>query len=148
MVGRSGRNAWVDLEEDNVDSDRFLKRVCELTGFERERSEHLVRAVLVTLSTRISPGEADDLAAQLPNSFAACLQHESKPARFDPDEFKRRVARVVPLANDQAAPAVRAVFTVLAEAISEGEMRQVLSQLGSGYESLVGMPTGSHALAT
>ena len=131
-----------------MDSGRFLSRVCELTGFDRERSEQLVRATLVTLGTRIAPGEADDLAAQLPDSLGVCLQHESEPSRFDSAEFKRRVARLVPLANDQAAPAIQAIFTVLREAVSEGEMRQVLGQLGSEYERLVGMPTGPHATAT
>lgn len=131
-----------------MDSGRFLNRVCELTGFDRDRSEHLVRATLVTLGTRISAGEADDLAAQLPGSFAACLQHESEPSRFGPAEFERRIARIVPLANDQAAPAIRAVFTVLGEAVSDGELRQVLAQLGGGYESLVGMPTGQKAVTS
>lgn len=130
-----------------MDSGKFVKRVRELTGFDRERSELLLRTTLVTLSSRISAGEADDLAAQLPASFRACLEHESEPCRFGPGEFKRRVARIVPLANDQAAGAVRAVFTTLAEAVSEGEMRQVLSQLGDEYESLVGMPTGPSAVA-
>lgn len=131
-----------------MDSQRLLGRVSELTGFDRDRAEQLVRATLVTLGTRISPGEANDLAAQLPNSLGACLEHDSEPSRFDPGEFQRRVARIVPLANDQAPPAIRAVFTVLSEAVSEGEMRQVLSQLGSEYERLVGMPTGRHAVAS
>jgi uncharacterized protein (DUF2267 family) len=130
-----------------VDSGRFFNRVSELTDFPRDRSELLARTTLVTLGTRISAGEADDLAAQLPGSLGACLEHECEPCRFPPDEFKRRVARIVPLANEQAAPAIRAVFTVLAEAVSEGEMRQVLMQLGGEYESLVGMPTGQHAAA-
>lgn len=130
-----------------MDSGKFMKRVRELTGMDKEHAEHLVRAVLVTLSTRITPGEADDLAAQLPPSLGACLRDENEPSRFGPDEFKRRVARVVPLANEQAVPAIGAVFTVLAEAVSEGEMRQVLHQLGTEYESLVGMPTGEHAMA-
>lgn len=131
-----------------MDSGRFLNRVCELTGFDKERAERVVRATLVTLGTRIDPGEADDLAAQLPDSFGACLRHESEPSRFHPAEFERRVARVVPLANEQAASAIQAVFVVLAEAISEGELRQVLGQLGTEYETLVGMPTGRHAAAT
>jgi uncharacterized protein (DUF2267 family) len=121
--------------------------VRELTGFDREHAELVVRATLVTLSTRITPGEADDLAAQLPDPLAACLPHEAAPSRFDPAEFKRRVARVVPLANDQAAPAIRAVFTVLSEAVSEGELWQVLAQLGAEYEALVGLPTGPGAAA-
>jgi uncharacterized protein (DUF2267 family) len=128
-----------------MNSQQFLDRVGDLTGFDRDRSEHLVRATLVTLGTRIAPGEADDLAAQLPGSLGACLQHEAEPCQFAPTEFERRVARIVPLANEQASSSVRAVFTVLAEAVSEGEMRQVLGQLGQEYESLVGMPTGQHA---
>jgi uncharacterized protein (DUF2267 family) len=128
-----------------MDAGQFVKRICERTGFDRERSGLLVRTTLVTLGTRISPGEADDLAAQLPNSFAGCLQHGSEPCRFGPDEFKRRVARIIPLATDQAGPAVKAVFGVLAEAVSEGELRQVLGQLGADYEPLAGMATGQAA---
>jgi uncharacterized protein (DUF2267 family) len=128
-----------------MDSNTFIKRIAELTGFDRERAERTARATLVTLGTRIDPGEADDLAAQLPDSLGACVPHEGEAARFSPDEFARRVARVVPLHNDQARPAIRAVFTVLHEAVSEGEMRQVLAQLGGQYESLVGLPTGQHA---
>jgi len=128
-----------------VDSQQILTHVSELTGFDHDRSEHLVRATLVMLGTRIASGEANDLAAQLPDSLGACLEHESEASRFDPPEFERRVARVVPLANDQAGPAIKAVFSVLSEAVSEGEMRQVLSQLGSEYERLTGMPTGTRA---
>jgi uncharacterized protein (DUF2267 family) len=99
----------------------------------------------INLGTRIDPGEADDLAAQLPGSFGVCLRREGEAERFPPSEFVRRVACVVPLSNEQAPKAVRAGFAVLAEAVSQGEMEQVLAQLGSDYERLVGMPTGRHA---
>jgi uncharacterized protein (DUF2267 family) len=130
-----------------MDSVTFLKRIEELTGFDRERAERTARATLVMLGTRIDPGEADDLAAQLPGPLGACVPHEGHAERFKPDEFVRRVARVVPLHNDEAAAGVRAVFTVLDEAVSEGEMRQVRAQLGSEYERLVGAPTGQRAAA-
>jgi uncharacterized protein (DUF2267 family) len=128
-----------------VDSPTFLKRVCELTGLDKEHAERAVRATFVMLGTRIDPGEADDLAAQLPNSFGHCLRHEGEAARFAPSEFQRRVACVVPLANEQARDAIRAVFTVLAEAISPGELEDVLRQLSHDYGKLVGMPTGRDA---
>ena len=131
-----------------MDAGRFIKRVEELSGLDRERAELTTRATLVMLGTRIDPGEADDLAAQLPDSLAACLPHEGEAERFGPDEFKRRVARIVPLANDQAPKAIRAVFTALSEAVTEGELRQVLGQLGADYEPLVGLPTGTHAYAS
>jgi uncharacterized protein (DUF2267 family) len=130
-----------------MDSARFRKRIEELTGFDRERAERTARATLVMLGIRIDPGEADDLAAQLPDPWDACLPHEGPAERFKPNEFARRVARLVPLHNEQARPAIRAVFAVLEEAVSEGEMRQVRAQLGREYESLAGLPTGPHALA-
>jgi hypothetical protein len=42
-----------------MDSGSFMQRVCELTGFDPERSELLVQEALVMLGTRTSPGEAD-----------------------------------------------------------------------------------------
>jgi uncharacterized protein (DUF2267 family) len=121
-----------------------LSRVSELTGLDKVRAERAVRATLMTLGTRIDAGEADDLAAQLPRSFAGCLRRTGHAERFPPTEFARRVACVVPLTNDQARKAIRAVFTVLNEAVSTGELEQVLSQLDAGYSRLVGLPTGSH----
>jgi len=55
----------------------------------------------------------------------------------------RRVAWVVPLSNEQGPQAVRAVFTVLREAVSEGELKDVLHQHGREYTTLVGSPTGT-----
>jgi uncharacterized protein (DUF2267 family) len=130
-----------------MDANTFVKRVAELTAFDRDRSALLTRTTLVTLGTRITPGEADDLAAQLPEPLDACVRHESDPCRFKPDEFQRRVARIVPLANEQAQDAIQSVVLVLTEAISDGEVREVLGQLGADYERLLGLPTGPHASA-
>jgi uncharacterized protein (DUF2267 family) len=102
-----------------------------------------VRATLLNLGTRIDPGEARDLAAQLPHPIGTCLEHDWRAERFPPREFVRRVACVVPLSNKQGESAVRAVFTTLGEAVSEGELRDVLHQLGADYTALVGSPTGT-----
>jgi uncharacterized protein (DUF2267 family) len=131
-----------------VDSQTFVRRIRELTGLDEEHAERTVRATLVTLGTRIDPGEADDLAAQLPGSFAYCLRHEGRAERFPPSEFVRRIACVVPLSNEQTKKTTRAFFEVLGEAISEGELEDVLRQLGGDYTSFVGMPTGKHVQAS
>jgi uncharacterized protein (DUF2267 family) len=75
-------------------------------------------ATLLNLGTRIDPGEGDDLAAQLLEAIGVCLRHAWKAQRFPPNEFMRRVACVVPLGTEQGAHSVRAVFTVLREAVS------------------------------
>jgi uncharacterized protein (DUF2267 family) len=126
-----------------MDSPTFIKRVAELGGFDKAVAERVVRATLLNLGTRIDPGEAHDLAAQLPSAIGACLEHDWRAERFPPREFVRRVACVVPLSNEQAESAVRAVFTVLGEAVSEGELKDVRHQLGGDYARLVGAPTGT-----
>lgn len=128
-----------------MDSATFLRRVSELKGLDKEHAERAVRATFLTLGTRIDPGEADDLAAQLPGSIGQCLPHEGAAERFPPSEFVRRVACVVPLSNEQARQAVPAIFAVLREAVTEGELEEVLGRLGSDYCRLVGMPTGPAA---
>lgn len=130
-----------------MDSPTFVKRVAELSGVDKEIAERVVRATLLNLGTRIDPGEADDLAAQLPEAIGVCLRHKWKAQRFPPSEFVRRVACVVPLSNEQGPQAVRAVFTVLRKAVSEGELKDVLHQLGGDYTTLVGTPTGTLASA-
>ena len=125
-----------------MDAPTIRKHVAEQAGLDKEHAERALRATLVTLSTRLDPGEADDLASQLPDPWAACLRKEAKAERFPPDEFLRRIVHTVPLANDQARTAVRAVFAVLAEAVSTGELEDVRLQLDADYSALVGMPTG------
>ena len=84
-----------------MDSPTFVKRVAELIGFDKEIAERVVRATLLNLGTRIDPGEADDLATQLPEAIGVCLCHAWKTQRVPPNEFMRRVACVVPLGTEQ-----------------------------------------------
>jgi len=65
-----------------MDSPTFVKRVAELSGVDKEIAERVVRATFLNLGTRIDPGEADDLAAQLPEAIGACLRHKWKAQRL------------------------------------------------------------------
>ena len=102
----------------------------------RERIEH---ATLQTLTDRISGGEAQDLAAQLP----ARLQGDLRPAReeaqaFGVDEFVRRVAERGTSVRTRARTGAAAVLTTVREAVTPGEFDDVLSQLPQEYRELVG----------
>ena len=126
-----------------MDAPTFIKRVAELGGFDKTVAERVVRATLLNLGTRLDPGEAHDLASQLPQSIGACLEHDWRAERFPPREFVRRVVCVVPLSSEQGESAVRSVFKVLGEAVSEGEIKDVVHQLGANYTALVGAPTST-----
>jgi uncharacterized protein (DUF2267 family) len=119
--------------------DEFISKVAERTGVEREQAEAVTRATLATLAARITHGEAEDLAAQLPDGLKGPLRTgpaEAEP--FDLAEFKRRVAQHAGIPQDEAERAIAAVFATLSEAVTGGEFDDVLSQLPKEYRELVG----------
>jgi uncharacterized protein (DUF2267 family) len=78
--------------EAQVSYEEFLSRVQQRTGLDRAATETLTQATLATLAERITRGEADDLAAQLPIELRPWLEHTGSEAeRFSAREFIRRV---------------------------------------------------------
>ena len=76
-----------------MDYATFTRTTAERAGLPEETAERIEHATLQTLADRISGGEAQDLAAQLPRP----LQDDLRPPReeaeaFGVDEFVRRVA--------------------------------------------------------
>lgn len=119
----------------------YLARVRELGEYgSQEEAAKVTEAVLRVLAQRISPGEVDDLASQLPGPLGQTLT-AAKPEQagsFGIDEFYRRVAERIGARPRTAEWDASAVLTALADAVSGGELNQVLSQLPSGYAVLFG----------
>jgi uncharacterized protein (DUF2267 family) len=117
--------------------DEFIKHVRDRTGLEREQAEAVTRATLETLAERLTGGEADDLAAQLPKALQEPLlsRADEGAERFDIEEFKRRVAERSGISP--AADAIRAVMTTIREAVTRGEFDDVMQQLPDEFWALV-----------
>lgn len=120
--------------------DEFLKTVSEKGGpSDREQADQLVKVVLEDLGKRLKGGEASDLAAQLPEELKAPLTSQSETETLDDvDDFLRRVAGQLgeDLGTEDALPQVRAVFSTLADSVSEGEIKDLRSQLPTGFAPL------------
>ncbi len=106
-----------------------------------EQAVAATRATLVTLGEHLAGGEADNLAAQLPIEIGNYLSASSaadfwQGERFSLDEFFARVAmrenKDVPTAMLHAY----AVLDVLKDAVSPGELRDVLAQLPKEFAPL------------
>jgi uncharacterized protein (DUF2267 family) len=122
-----------------VQYDEFINKVAERSGFKRKLAEAATRATLATLAARITGGEANDLAAQLPLELKGPLLAGPDEAQsFDLEEFRRRVAEHAGISQEEAKIAIEAVFATLAEAITGGELDDVLAQLPLEYRELVG----------
>jgi uncharacterized protein (DUF2267 family) len=63
--------------------------------------------------------------------------HQPRRAPLPADEFVERVARELNLSTEEARTRVRAVFGTLREAVSWGELEDVVSQLDPEYADLL-----------
>jgi uncharacterized protein (DUF2267 family) len=95
-----------------------------------------IQATLETLAERIDPGEADDLAAQLPPELGTFLRDVETTERFSVDDFFLRVAAKETADLPDAAHHARAVIAVLQEAVTTGEMDDIRTQLPDNYKPL------------
>ncbi len=104
----------------------------------RGDAEIATRATLETLAERLSGGEADDLASQLPRGIAEYLRTEfaGEGMRFSVEEFFERVSQREGVDLPRSIYHAQAVIAVLYEAVSPGEMDDVRAQLPSEYARL------------
>jgi uncharacterized protein (DUF2267 family) len=70
-----------------VDGEEFEKAVSARAGMPRHKARVLIQATLQTLAERLTGGEADDLAAQLPKQMKEWLAKTGPAESFGLDEF-------------------------------------------------------------
>jgi uncharacterized protein (DUF2267 family) len=122
-----------------VQYDEFIRSVAQGADIPWQDAERLTAATLQTLAERITGGEANDLAAQLPLELKPHLTGVREEAeQFDVDTFVARVADRDGTDPDQALAHVGAVFATLREAVTAGELDDVAAQLPDGLRDLVG----------
>ncbi|GAA2233732.1 DUF2267 domain-containing protein [Streptomyces indiaensis] len=124
-----------------MDYNTFLDTITRRAPVPPEKAEPLTRATLTTLAERLTRGEAEDLASELPKPMKEPLVSPTPEAeRFGLDEFINRVSQRAGVSPDEAREGVRAELSTLRDAVSDGEFRQVMSQLPRDFEALVGAP--------
>jgi uncharacterized protein (DUF2267 family) len=120
-----------------VDYEAFLAAVEGDAGTSRELAERAVRATLQTLAERLSGGEAEDLAEQLPQELRPFFRDGNKAEPFDLAEFVRRVAEREGVPPETAQEHARAVFAALGMALTPEELHDMASQLPKDFDALV-----------
>jgi uncharacterized protein (DUF2267 family) len=120
--------------------DEFLAKVRERGEYvDRAEAEAATQTVLAVLGQRLDRGEARDLAAQLPQPAAAVLVEQDGPAiPYGVDEFLARVAGPTGATGQTAQWDAGAVLTTVADAVSGGELNDIITKLPSGYAELFG----------
>lgn len=128
-------------------TDQFITNVRERADLESDgEARAATETTLRVLGSRLTETEAEDLAAQLPEEFGPSLTWESgtEPEPFDAGTFIERVRQQEAddnrLDESDAETDAKAVGSVLAEAVSGGEVSDVLAQLPDEYDRLFEPP--------
>jgi uncharacterized protein (DUF2267 family) len=126
-------------EATDMKFDEFIAAVQERAGaIPREEAERGTYATLEVLADRLTAGEADDLAAQLPKPLKDALtplEPEAEP--FGVKDFVDRVAAKVGETSVPPKQLVRAVMTTVREAVTGGEFHEVMQQLPDEFWDVV-----------
>ena len=113
----------------------LLQLMQELGTSHPQQAYSVLRAVLHTLRDRLTVGEAADLGAQLPMLIRGFYYEGWRPsgrrAKFrHRTQFLQHVKQLYPgLSDRDCESATRAVFRLLANHVSAGEMQHVKDQL-------------------
>jgi uncharacterized protein (DUF2267 family) len=125
--------------------ERFITTIEQRAGISWIDAERAASATLETLAERITPGQARQLAEDLPAQIRRWLIPDSRSrerdgersADFDVDEFLRRVAEREGVDPETAAHHAKAVFIALARLVRGEEIAQLVAQLPAPYKRLL-----------
>ena len=118
--------------------EEFINTVARRAGVSTQQAESLTKAVLSALADRLTGGEADDIASQLPKGIKEAMLPTTPEAEpFGLSEFIERVVSRAGVTPEQAEVGARAVMTTLRDAITEGEFKDMMAQLPKEFEQLV-----------
>jgi uncharacterized protein (DUF2267 family) len=120
----------------------FVARVRERGEYDSSAEAQQVISVVVTaLAERLQPDEARQLGAQLPAELGDFLSVAAGGGlREGVTEFLRKVSDGTGATERTAEWDASAVLSTIADAVSGGELNDVLTQLPSGYAPLFGRP--------
>ncbi|MGC5020801.1 DUF2267 domain-containing protein [Micromonospora sp. DT47] len=119
----------------------FINAVATRAKVSTDQAATLTRATLETLAGRISAGQAEDLAYQLPEGLDDCLREplrrEHATSSFGLEEFVQRVGDRPGVDRALAGAGVRAALTTLREAVSRDEFDDAVAQLPTEFWQVI-----------
>jgi uncharacterized protein (DUF2267 family) len=118
----------------------FIRAVQEQARLDsHDEAIAITRAVLETLGERLDRKTRNGIEAQLPNELKDfLLAREENADRYDLAQFYSRVAARADLKYQKATERTRQVVSVLRQAITEGELQDIMESLPHDYDELFG----------
>ena len=112
--------------------DEFLGAVQQrLDLTDKTEAETATRSVLAATADRLTPEEANDLAAQLPHEMAEFIRRRRPGVqKMDRNTYIGRIQGDLDLMKPtQAEQVAKGILSVVRDAVGEGEWQDVVSQM-------------------
>lgn len=121
-----------------MDYQTFIRNICEASGGSEQQAERVAHETLRVLAGRLDEGEANDLAAQLPQELADTVKGAApRLDKVSLEQFYQRVSAAAGVDDRaEAERYARAVIGTMSEAVTQGELRDVFAQLPGEYHDL------------
>jgi uncharacterized protein (DUF2267 family) len=117
--------------------DEFIERVLEKSGLDsRGRAIDFTKATLETLGERLDRTVRRGVASQLPDELKELLLSRGDNDIYEVQEFYRRIGARADTNYNDAAKRAKTVIGVLQEAISAGEVQDMIESLPEQYAKL------------
>lgn len=123
-----------------MQTTEFIQTVRERADYaDDDQARGAAQATLTTLGQMKLKGEIDDTADQLPREMAELLFNaDAEPEKYSAAQFVERVRAALELnSTEDAANAVRAVLSTLADALTPGQMGDLMGQLPDQYAAFM-----------
>lgn len=124
-----------------MQTTEIVERVQQRAELESSQEAHnTVMALLETLALRDLGEQRQDFATQLPKELGEVLTEETPEVkeRFDTSEMVHRVAKQLGVTLEESQSRTHAAFSVLMEAVSDGQVEKLLSTLSDDFASYAG----------
>jgi CBS domain-containing protein/uncharacterized protein (DUF2267 family) len=117
---------------------KLISRVADATGLEFERAERASIISLCMLCRRLVPQEARHLNAQLPSMLQPQLDQclDGPDRMVTADAIREELIRTLGVSHDTAESTMQAVFRVVSESVSEGQIDEVRGGLPADMKYL------------
>ncbi|GIJ76189.1 Uncharacterized conserved protein, DUF2267 family [Micromonospora phaseoli] len=123
-----------------MEYEDFINAVALRARVSTDQAATLTRVTLENLGDRISAGQAEDLAYQLPDGLD---DHLRRPRRWEHatsyglEEFVQRVGDRPDVDRALAGAGVRAVLTTLREAVTRDQFEDTVAQLPNEFRQVI-----------
>lgn len=116
----------------------FLKRVADHSGFSDSESLEATQVFMETLASRLNYAEIRNFVSQLPHEVAdMATPGVGKLEKFHGDEFLERIAERQHITTAHAKKQMYSVWQTLKEAVDEGQINHLRSQLPNDMVELL-----------